>query len=70
MFAKYDVDGDRVLDEAEQRKMHADLEGQRVRKVYNSVGYQTHICGDPGTQRSVCTNDHLLLSATLSHWNI
>ena len=30
MFAKYDVDGDRVLDEGEQRKMHQDLEGQKV----------------------------------------
>ena len=31
MFAKYDVDGDRVLDEREQRRMQADLEGQKVR---------------------------------------
>ena len=30
VFAKYDLDGDRVLDEDEQRKMQADLEGQRV----------------------------------------
>ena len=30
MFAKYDLDGDRVLDEAEQKKMQADLDGQRV----------------------------------------
>ena len=30
VFAKYDQDGDLVLSEAEQRKMHADLEKQRV----------------------------------------
>ena len=30
VFAKYDLDGDRVLNETEQRKMHADLEGQKV----------------------------------------
>jgi hypothetical protein len=30
VFAKYDLDGDRVLDEGEQRKMHQDLEGQKV----------------------------------------
>ena len=29
-FAKYDVDGDQVLDEEEQRKMQDDLERQRV----------------------------------------
>lgn len=32
MFAKYDVDGDRVLDENECKRMQEDLEGQ---KVYN-----------------------------------
>ena len=30
VFAKYDLDGDRVLDEVEQRNMQADLEGQKV----------------------------------------
>lgn len=30
VFAKYDLDGDRVLDEAEQIKMQADLDGQRA----------------------------------------
>jgi hypothetical protein len=30
VFAKYDIDGDRVLDKTEQRKMQADLEGQKV----------------------------------------
>ncbi|PAA66722.1 hypothetical protein BOX15_Mlig004710g1 [Macrostomum lignano] len=30
MFAKYDVDGDRVLDEEEQRRMTSELEGQKA----------------------------------------
>lgn len=30
VFAKYDVDGDRVLDEEECKKMQEDLEGQKV----------------------------------------
>ena len=30
MFAKYDIDGDRVLDEEEQRRMQADLTEQKV----------------------------------------
>merc|ERR1719318_84101 len=30
VFAKYDLDGDRILDEEEQRKMHLDLEGQKA----------------------------------------
>lgn len=30
MFARYDVDGDRVLDEEEQRRMQADLFEQKV----------------------------------------
>ena len=34
MFAKYDLDGDRVLDEDEQRNMQADLEGQKVSITY------------------------------------
>lgn len=33
VFAKYDIDGDRVLDKTEQRKMQADLEGQKVSGV-------------------------------------
>ena len=32
VFAKYDVDGDRILDAEEQMKMAADLEGQKVRE--------------------------------------
>ena len=31
VFAKYDVDGDRILDAEEQMKMAADLEGQKVK---------------------------------------
>lgn len=30
LFAKYDIDGDRVLDEDEQRRMQADLDDQKV----------------------------------------
>lgn len=30
LFAKYDIDGDRVLDEEEQRRMQADLNDQKV----------------------------------------
>ena len=30
VFAKYDLDGDRILDEEEQKKMQEDLEGQKV----------------------------------------
>ena len=30
VFARYDLDGDRVLDEAEQKKMQSDLEGQKL----------------------------------------
>lgn len=35
VFAKYDLDGDRILDEEEQRKMQEDLEGQKVRFLIN-----------------------------------
>ena len=31
LFAKYDIDGDRVLDEDEQRKMLSDLNDQKVK---------------------------------------
>lgn len=39
MFAKYDLDGDRVLDETEQRRMQADLEGQKeaLNKEYGEL---------------------------------
>jgi polycystin 2 len=47
VFAKYDADGDRVLDSAEQRHMHADLEGQKdaLSKEFD------HLKGRPGTAR-------------------
>jgi len=34
VFAKYDLDGDRALDEDELRKMQSDLEGQRVKTIF------------------------------------
>ncbi|XP_050390964.1 polycystin-2 isoform X1 [Patella vulgata] len=39
MFAKYDIDGDRVLDEGEQKRMQADLADQRValNKAFNEL---------------------------------
>lgn len=37
VFAKYDLDGDRALDEDELRKMQADLEGQRVSRSSSVV---------------------------------
>jgi len=33
VFARYDLDGDRILDEDEQRRMQEDLEGQKVQKL-------------------------------------
>ncbi|ELT89097.1 hypothetical protein CAPTEDRAFT_146610 [Capitella teleta] len=39
VFAKYDIDGDRVLDKTEQRKMQADLEGQKVRIHLHKLSY-------------------------------
>jgi len=50
MFAKYDVDGDRVLDEEEQKRMQADLADQSaaLNKDYEEIGGK----GDrPGTGR-------------------
>ena len=34
VFAKYDLDGDRILDEEEQKRMQEDLEGQKVGDAY------------------------------------
>lgn len=55
VFAKYDVDGDRVLDEEEQRKMHADLEGQKaaLNKEYNELEDKAnqHGAGQKGSSR-------------------
>jgi polycystin 2 len=49
MFAKYDVDGDRVLDEEEQKRMHADLADQTaaLNKEYDDLGGKER----PGTGR-------------------
>jgi len=50
MFAKYDIDGDRVLDEEEQKRMQADLADQTdaLNKEYDDMGTK----GDrPGTGR-------------------
>ena len=42
VFAKYDLDGDRVLDESEQKRMQADLEGQKaaLSKEYKDLEHQ------------------------------
>ena len=39
VFAKYDLDGDRVLDESEQKKMQQDLEGQKVNFRPKKINY-------------------------------
>ncbi|XP_074647871.1 polycystin-2-like isoform X2 [Tubulanus polymorphus] len=49
VFAKYDLDGDRVLDEEEQRKMQADLEGQKV--ALNKEYEELEKGGRPATAR-------------------
>ena len=41
VFAKYDLDGDRVLNEDEQRKMHDDLEGQKVISLIGQIPYKS-----------------------------
>ena len=43
VFAKYDLDGDRILDEEEQRKMQEDLEGQKVRVLVH-FGLNSSTC--------------------------
>ena len=43
LFAKYDVDGDRVLDEEEQSKMQADLAKQKVSDVHKLFGIQISV---------------------------
>ncbi|XP_041363051.1 polycystin-2-like isoform X2 [Gigantopelta aegis] len=50
MFAKYDIDGDRVLDEEEQRRMQADLTEQKaaLNKEYDELEEKVH---RPGTGR-------------------
>ena len=56
MLAKYDLDGDLVLDEDEQRRMQKDLEGQRAAldKQYEEIEDAER----PGTARLVA--EHLL----------
>ena len=48
MFSKYDVNGDRALDEAELRQMAADLEGQKVVTYNNSNNNDRLTAFDPG----------------------
>lgn len=51
VFAKYDLDGDRVLDEDEQRNMQSDLEGQKeaLSKEFEELEERQN---RPGTGRS------------------
>lgn len=37
LFAKYDIDGDRVLDEEEQKRMQADLNSQKVALGWRNI---------------------------------
>lgn len=50
LFAKYDIDGDRVLDEAEQKRMQADLNNQKdaLNKEYDQLEKSGN---RPGTAR-------------------
>ncbi|CAL1532921.1 unnamed protein product [Lymnaea stagnalis] len=50
MFSKYDIDGDRVLDEEEQKRMQADLADQKaaLNKEYEDLGGKAD---RPGTGR-------------------
>ena len=47
VFAKYDVDGDRILDEDECKKMQEDLEGQKVNWCYLCIATAQIIQLDP-----------------------
>jgi len=47
VFSKYDVNGDRALDEVELRQMAADLEGQKV-VTYNNNNNDRLTAFDPG----------------------
>lgn len=48
IFAKYDSDGDRILDESEQLRMQSDLEGQKdkLNQEIEDVGTDTKQGGD------------------------
>jgi len=37
VFSKYDINGDRVLDDVELRQMASDLEGQKVNSVTTCI---------------------------------
>lgn len=46
LFAKYDVDGNRELDEKEMQQMFADLEGQRLQLDDEINNQQSMIASD------------------------
>lgn len=50
VFAKYDLDGDRILDEEEQRKMQEDLEGQKVRYLVEHFSVVLSVTSDTAFQ--------------------
>jgi len=41
VFSKYDINGDRALDDAELRQMTSDLEGQKVKSSLLAGSYET-----------------------------
>lgn len=43
LFAKYDMDGDRVLDESEQKKLQADLNKEQVTCIVLMLSLQNII---------------------------
>lgn len=47
LFAKYDVDGNRELDEREMQQMFADLEGQKLQLDDEINNQQSMIASDP-----------------------
>lgn len=53
MFAKYDHDGDRVLDEEEQKQLRSDLANQKdaLNKEYDQLGGDNHRSGSAGHAR-------------------
>lgn len=59
MFAKYDVDGDRVLDEEEQKRMQADLSEQKaaLTKEYDELEEKAGNQGRHCSSRMSCQDD-------------
>ncbi|CAD5121175.1 DgyrCDS9711 [Dimorphilus gyrociliatus] len=54
VFAKYDLDGDRILDEEEQKRMQADLEGQKQKlnsDLADAEGGERPLSSRPKTAR-------------------